>query len=445
MTGMARPDPGIDVPGLAARRIAADILEGVLCRRRPLDNELEQRSAAPDAVSLSLRDRALVRTLVATVLRRLGTLRHLLGQWLKLPAGAPRVETALLLGAAQILWLEVPDHAAVDLAVRLVQADRRAARYAGLVNAVLRRVTREAAQFLSTVDTTALDTPQWLMARWEKNYGTKTARAIAVANSHEPALDLTVKNDPEHWANVFGGRVLPTGSVRAIVHGPISQLPSYADGAWWVQDAAAALPAKLLGDVRGLAVADLCAAPGGKTAQLAAAGARVVAVDRAPDRLERLRQNLSRLQLTAEMVAADVAEWPAGPFDAVLLDVPCSSTGTIRRHPDIPWLKRAADITALAVLQRRLVARAVQLTKPGGVLVYCSCSLEPEEGIEIVHDLLSHTPSLIRRPISASEAHGHSEWLTVDGDLRTLPCHLPDPDSRMAGLDGFYAARLQRI
>jgi 16S rRNA (cytosine967-C5)-methyltransferase len=445
MTGMAHPDLGSDVPGLAARRIAADILEGVLLRRRPLDDELEQRSAAPDVATLALRDRALVRTLVATVLRRLGTLRHLLAQWLKLPAGAPRVETALLLGAAQILWLEVPDHAAVDLAVRLVQADRRVARYAGLVNAVLRRVTREGTQLLSTVDSATLDTPQWLLARWENNYGTTTARAIAVANSHEPALDLTVKNNPEHWASVLGGRVLPTGSVRAIVHGPISQLPGYADGAWWVQDAAAALPAKLLGDVRGLAVADLCAAPGGKTAQLAAAGARVVAVDRASDRLERLRQNLTRLQLTAEMVAADVTEWQAGPFDAVLLDAPCSSTGTIRRHPDIPWLKRAADIPALAALQRRLVARAVQLTKPGGVLVYCSCSLEPEEGIEIVHDLLSHTPNLVRRPISADEVHSHSEWLTADGDLRTLPCHLPDPDSRMAGLDGFYAARLQRI
>jgi 16S rRNA (cytosine967-C5)-methyltransferase len=283
------------------------------------------------------------------------------------------------------------------------------------------------------------------MARWEKNYGTKAARAIAVANSHEPALDLTVKNDPEHWANALGGRVLPTGSVRAIVHGPISQLPGYADGTWWVQDAAAALPAKLLGDVRGLAVADLCAAPGGKTAQLAAAGARVVAVDRAPERLERLQQNLTRLQLTAETVAADVTEWQAGPFDAVLLDAPCSSTGTIRRHPDIPWLKRAADITALAVLQRRLVARAAQLTKPGGVLVYCTCSLEPEEGIEVVRDLLNETPGLIRRAISAGEVHGHSEWLTADGDLRTLPCHLPDLDSRMAGLDGFYAARLQRI
>jgi 16S rRNA (cytosine967-C5)-methyltransferase len=445
MTGMARPDLGIEVAGFAARRIAADILDLVLRRRRPLDDELEQQSAASDFASLSLRDRAFVRTMVAVVLRRLGTLRHLLDQWLKRPADAPRVETALLLGAAQILWLEVPDHAAVDLAVRLVQADRRATRYAGLVNAVLRRVTREGTQFLSTVDTTALDTPQWLMARWEKSYGTTTARAIALANSHEAALDLTVKNDPEHWANVLGGRLLPTGSVRAIVHGPIAQLPGYADGAWWVQDAAAALPAKLLGDMRGLAVADLCAAPGGKTAQLAAAGARVVAVDRAPERLERLRQNLIRLQLTADTVAADATQWQAGPFDAVLLDAPCSSTGAIRRHPDVPWLKRAGDITALAALQRRLAAQAVQLTKPGGVLVYCTCSLEPDEGIEVVHDLLSHTPSLIRRPISAGEVHGHSEWLTADGDLRTLPCHLPDPDSRMAGLDGFYAARLQRI
>src|SRR5262245_34533585 len=197
MTGMARPDLAFDAPGLPARRIAADILDEVLRRRRPLDDELEERAAHPDFETLALRDRALVRTLVATVLRRLGTLRHLLVQWLKLPDDAPRVETALLLGPAQILWLEVPDHAAVGLAVRLVHADRCAARYAGLVNAVLRRVTREGTQLLSTVDTSALDTPQWLMARWEKNYGAKIARAIAVANSHEPALDLTVKNAPE--------------------------------------------------------------------------------------------------------------------------------------------------------------------------------------------------------------------------------------------------------
>ncbi len=339
----------------------------------------------------------------------------------------------------------MPDHAAVDLAVRLVQAERRAARYAGLVNAVLRRVAREGAQFLATVDTIALDTPEWLMARWVKTYGAETARAIAGANGQEPALDLTVKNDPEQWARTLGGRVLLTGSVRAIVHGPISQLPGYGEGAWWVQDAAAALPAKLFGDVRGRSVADLCAAPGGKTAQLAAAGARVIAVDRAPGRLERLQQNLARLHLAAETVAADVMQWRPEPFDAVLLDAPCSSTGTIRRHPDIPWLKHAPDVAALAALQRRLVAQASELTKPGGVLVYCTCSLEPEEGIEVIRDLLAHNPNLRRQPISAGEVHGCSEWLTADGDLRTLPCHLGDPDSRMGGLDGFYAARLQRI
>ncbi len=450
---MARAAPAADPAGLPTRRIAADILDGVLRRRRPLDEQLEDRVAHPDFAALSDRDRALVRALATTVLRRLGTLRHLLGRFLErgLPPDAPRLEIALLLGAAQILWLGVPDHAAVDLAVRLAQADRRAARYAGLANAVLRRIAREGAQVLAGLDMPVLDTPDWLMARWTKSYGAETARATAAANGREPALDFTVKSDPEHWAQVLGGQVLPTGSVRAVVHGPVSQLPGFADGAWWVQDAAAALPAKLFGDVAGRVVADLCAAPGGKTAQLAAAGARVVAVDRAPHRLERLRQNLARLHLAAETVEADVTQWHGGPFDAVLLDAPCSSTGTIRRHPDIPWLKGEADITALAGLQRRLLARAAELVKPGGVLVYCTCSLEPEEGIEVVHDLLARNPGLRRAPVSAGEMP--AEWLTADGDLRTLPCHLGEPlgghsggpDSRLTGLDGFFAARLQRI
>src|SRR6516165_6187546 len=225
MANERTPTSQRDAAGLAARRIAVDILDGVLRRHRPLDEQLDDRAAHPDFAALAHRDRALVRALVTVVLRRLGTLRHLLGQWLKLPADAPRVETVLLVGAAQILWLDVADHAAVDLAVRLVQADRRAARYAGLVNAVLRRVTREGAQFLAGIDTIALDTPEWLMARWVKTYGTAIARAIAVANGQEPALDVTVKDDPEHWASALGGRVLPTGSVRAIVHGAISQLP----------------------------------------------------------------------------------------------------------------------------------------------------------------------------------------------------------------------------
>jgi 16S rRNA (cytosine967-C5)-methyltransferase len=435
-----------DPPGLAARRIAADILDGVLRRKRPLDEQLDDQAAHPDFAALPDRDRALVRALATSTLRRLGTLRHLISHLLArgLPADAPRVETALLLGAAQILLLDVPDHAAVDLAVRLCQADRRAARYAGLVNAVLRRVAREGAQALAGVDTVALDTPDWLMARWVKSYGAETARAIALANGQEPALDFTVKRDPDHWAATFGGRVLPTGSVRAVMHGPVTQLAGFMEGAWWVQDAAAALPARLLGDVKGLTVADLCAAPGGKTAQLAAAGAKVVAVDRSEARLKRLAQNLARLDLAADTVSADVTQWRAGPFDAVLLDAPCSSTGTIRRHPDIPWLKSEADIAKLAVLQRRLIAQAAELTKPGGMLVYCTCSLEPEEGVDVVRDLLSSNPDLRRRPIAAADV-GIGQWLTPDGDLRTLPCHLGDPNSRMAGIDGFYAARLQRI
>ena len=444
---MARtPTTPADPPGLAARRIAADIVDGVLRRHRPLDEQLEGKGAHRDLAALPERDRALVRALAAVVLRRLGTLRHLLGRLLEkgLPAEAPRLETALLIGAAQILWLEVPDHAAVDLAVRLVQADRRAARYAGLANAVLRRIAREGVQHLAGIDTVTLDTPDWLLARWVKTYGPDTARAIAAANGREGALDLTVKHDPEHWAKMLNGRVLPTGSVRAVVHGPVPQLPGFDEGAWWVQDAAAALPAKLLGAVAGRSVADLCAAPGGKTAQLAAAGAKVTAVDRSPARLERLAQNLARLKLTAQTVVADVEQWQGGPFDAVLLDAPCSSTGTIRRHPDIPWLKREADIATLASLQRRLIAKAAELVRPGGILVYCTCSLEPEEGAAIVGGLLADSSTLCRVRISA-DLNGHGELLTADGDLRTLPCHFGDPDSRLAGLDGFYAARLRRI
>jgi 16S rRNA (cytosine967-C5)-methyltransferase len=443
----AAPEP----PGLPARRLAADILDGVLRRHRPLD-ELIDLAANPALAALADRDRALVRHLAATVLRRLGTLRYILGLFLDrgLPADAPRAETALLIGTAQILWLEVPDHAAVDLAVRLVQADRRAARYAGLVNAVLRRVARDGAKHLAGVDTTLLDTPNWLMGRWATTYGTQTARAIAAANAQEPALDLTVKSDPAAWAAQLGGRVLATGTVRALVHGPVPGLPGYPDGAWWVQDAAAALPARLLGDVGGKTVADLCAAPGGKTAQLAAAGARVVAVDRAQSRIDRVALNLKRLGLAAEIVTDDIlnpdfARWPVTEFDAILLDAPCSSTGTIRRHPDVPWRKQPDDIATLAAMQRAMLVRAAELLKPGGLLVYCTCSLEPEEGIEVVTDFLARDARFRRWPVAAAELDGIQELLTPAGDLRTLPCHFADPDPRMAGLDGFFAARLERV
>lgn len=453
---MARPrtSPQPEVPGLAARRIAADILDGVLRRKIALDELLSGKAAHPGLATLPDRDRALMRRLVATVLRRLGTLRHLLGGFLDkgFPADAPRTETILLIGAAQILWLDVPDHAAVDLSVRLAQADRRAARYAGLVNAVLRRVAQGKSTALAEPATR--DTPPWLLARWTKTYGADTARKIAQANGHEPGLDLTVKQDgerntPEIWAERLRGRVLPTGTVRTLAHGAISLLPGFAEGAWWVQDAAASIPARLLGDVRGLNVVDLCAAPGGKTAQLAYAGARVTAVDRSANRLVRLKENLTRLGLTAETVAADALEWRpessnGGPFDAVLLDAPCSSTGTIRRHPDVPWLKAEADLTVLTSLQQRLLDHAVTLLRPGAMLVYCVCSLEPEEGEAQIAALLARNPSVARKPITASDVFGQGEFVTADGDLRTLPLHLPDPDPHWGGLDGFFAARLTR-
>jgi len=431
---------------MAARRVAADILDNVLRRGRPLDEQFDDRQSSHGFGLLSERDRALTRNIVATVLRRLGTLRALLAGLLERgpPPDAPRVETALLVGAAQILFLDVPNHAAVDLSVRLAQADRRAGHFAGLVNAVLRRLTQEGAQRCGALDPAMLDTPAWLIERWSRAYGVDTARAIAQANSHEPALDLTVPRDAQDWAARLRGRVLPTGTVRMVPHGPVSLLPGFPEGAWWVQDAAAALPARLFGDVADLRIADVCAAPGGKTAQLATAGARVTAVDRSERRLSRLRENMARLHLDVEIVVADAAEWQADALDGVLIDAPCSSTGTIRRHPDIAWLKRESDLAGLVDLQRRLLLHAVDLVRPGGIIVFCTCSIEPEEGELLVADVLAHEPRLRRRPIIAGEIPGLDGLINAAGELRTLPCHWPDADSRMAGLDGFFAARMTR-
>src|SRR6202035_3875564 len=315
-----------EVPGLAARRIAADILDGVLHKHRTLDDQLDGAGAHPGLKALSDRDRALMRRLVATILRRLGTLGHVLSRLLDrgIPTDAPRAQSALLIGAAQILWMDVPDHAAVDLSVRLVQSDRRAAKYAGLVNAVLRRCAREGQPLINEVKSKHLDVAPWLFARWSAHYGATVASDIANAIGQDPSLDITVKSDAEQWAT--------------LLQGSVTMLPGFTDGQWWVQDAAAALPARLFGDVAGKNILDLCAAPGGKTAQLVHAGARVIAVDRSPGRMSRLRDNLARLELKAETVVTDAAEWPGASngegFDGILIDAPCSSTGTIRRHPD---------------------------------------------------------------------------------------------------------------
>ena len=420
---------------VSARAAALDLLEAVLVERRFLDDALDTMPTLPE------RDRAFARLIAATVLRRLGELDAALAPCLAkpLPARAHRTQNVLRIGAAQLLMLGTPAHAAVGETVDA--AHRRLPRpHVGLVNAILRRVAREGAALLP-VDAIALNTPKWLWRSWSERYGEDTCRAIATAHQREAALDLSVKDGAAAWATRLGGYVLPTGSVRLENAGAVLRLDGFDAGVWWVQDAAAALPAKLLGDIRGKHVIDLCAAPGGKTAQLAAAGARVTAIDRSPERLARLTANLKRLGLEAEVIGADAASWrPPQLADAVLLDAPCSATGTIRRHPDIPHLKSPRDVTDAAAAQRKLLEAAIPMVRPGGILVYAVCSLQPEEGEAQIEALLAKGAPVRRRDVTAPDVGGLRELVSPAGDLRTLPSHIPE----RGGLDGFYAARLER-
>jgi 16S rRNA (cytosine967-C5)-methyltransferase len=328
----------------------------------------------------------------------------------------------------------------------LAQYDPRAKRYDKLVNAVLRRVASEGEGIAASLDATRVNTPDWLWTRWADYWGEPRAHEIAASHLVEPPLDLTVKSDPELWAERLNGRVLSTGSVRLLPKGRIESLPGFDEGAWWVQDAAASLPARLLGDVAGKRVADLCAAPGGKTAQLALAGASVTAVDGSKTRLSLLAENLARLGLQAESVLADAATWQLGElFDAVLLDAPCSSTGTIRRHPDIPYIKSPKDIVALVALQGRLLDNAASLLKPGGRLVYSTCSLEPEEGKAQIAAFLVRNEAFSLEPVEPRELFGQTDWIEPSGCLRTFPYELKLESPEWSGMDGFFATRLVRI
>lgn len=429
---------GIERP--AARAVAFELLRAVLDRRRPLEDALAEESQIE---RLDPRDRAFARLLVATVLRRLGQIDHIIGDCLERPL-AQKAQSArhlLRLGVCQLLFLNTPPHAAVDTTVALAADRDDTAGFKALLNAVLRRVDRERAALLDRAADPSLNTPPWLWQSWVAAYGAERTGAIAAAHLQEPALDLTVPRDVEAWRDRLQGRLLPTGSLRLGNDGLVDNLPGFGEGGWWVQDAAAALPARLLGEVGGQRIIDLCAAPGGKTAQLAAAGAEVVAIDRSAGRLDRLRANLSRLHLTAQVITADAAAWrPEQPADAVLLDAPCSATGTVRRHPDVPWLKRPEDIAKLTALQDRLLKAAVDMVRPGGRIIYCTCSLQPEEGPQRIAALLAGGAAVHRRPIAAAELGGLAELISIDGDLRTLPYHLKDD----GGMDGFYAARLEK-
>jgi len=428
---------------MKTRQAALAALRQVLDRHRPLDDILGGATAG-----LEPRDRAFVHTLVAGTLRHLGQIDALLTRCLSrpLPDKARPVRHVLRLGTAQLLVLDMPAHAAVSTAVDLCVAARQGG-HKGLVNAVLRRLDREGRAWWAAQDAPRLNTPDWLWTTWTAAYGEATARAIAQAHLSPAPLDLTLR-DPatrHDWAERLGATVLPTDSLRLPTdHAPIPDLPGFTEGAWWVQDAAAALPARLLRPAPGMHVADLCAAPGGKTLHLAAAGADVVAVDRSEGRLARVQENLARTGLTnrVQVMAADALAWASDTeavFDALLLDAPCSATGTLRRHPDGLWLKAPDVLPALARTQRALLSAAADRLRPGGPLVYAVCSLQPEEGPDVVEAVLAARPDLCRVPVTAAEIGGLEAAVTTAGDLRTLPCHLAD----QGGLDGFYAARLR--
>lgn len=445
----SRDEPG---DGVAARDVAASALFSVFVEKRAFDDVFSKVS---DARGLAPRDRAFARNIASTVLRHRGSLNAVIGRFLgkPLPENQGRLEPILLSAAAQLLVLKTPPHAAISLAVDQCRVDRSAQRFAKLANAVLRRVSVEGPDIWAGLDHATLNCPTWMLARWQKNYGADLAHRIAAASLGEAPLDLSIKDDAEAWAERLGGITLPTGSVRISASGRIEDLAGYDEGAWWVQDAAARLPALLFGDLRGRHVADLCAAPGGKTVQLVVSGAHVTAVDKSPGRLNRMKANLARLGLDAEVAVADAATFAPGRlFDAILIDAPCTATGTIRRHPDILHLKRSEDVAALASVQAPILRRAAELLKVGGTLVYCTCSLEPEEGRDQIDAFLAEHANFARVPVTPADLAAADQaawpelqsWISADGDVRTLPCHLDTLPSGLKGLDGFFAARLVR-
>jgi len=420
--------------GQPARIAAQTILSEVLRKRRPLDVALAATSG------LEQRDAGFARAIASESLRRFGQLEALIREFVPKPPARNRagpVPEILMAGACELVFLDVPAHAAVDGANRLAQADKQAVHFKPLINAVLRRISREGKALVEAQDAAQLNTPDWLFARWADDYGEDIARAIAEAQQGVPPLDLVSKaNNPIEGAEHLFGQVWRFREPQRV-----DTMSGYGEGLWWVQDAAATLPPLLLGDVRGQRVIDLCAAPGGKTAQLAAAGAQVIAVEREAARMEQLKENLARLKLEAETVVDDARDWrpqESAPF--VLLDAPCSATGTIRRHPELPWIKNASDVTMCSQLAGELLDNAAEMVAPGGTLVFATCSLEREEGSEQIEAFLARNEAFTRQSLTPEDVFGLTELIDAAGDLRTLPCHLKEK----GGMDGFYAARLRK-
>lgn len=424
-----------------ARLVAAHAIVNVLTKRMPLETALAQQDSHKD---LSARDRAFARLIAATTFRRLAQIDAALKPYIKqIP---PALVYALLRsGAAQMLYLGTPVHAAVGETVQVLKSRPHTKGFSGMANAVLRRVSENGKKLTAHVAPQE-NIPQWLRQSWEQSYGRTTMRKIAKALLADPPLDITVPDNPEAWADRLEATLLPGGTLRRPKIGDVSALPGFKEGAWWAQDISASLPVKLWGDIKGQTVLDMCAAPGGKTLQLAAKGAHVTALDRSENRATRISENLERTGLSAEIIITDAQNFDPHThstsrlFDKVLLDAPCTATGTFRRHPDVIYNKQAKDVKALADIQDALLAKAAQCVRPGGEIIYCTCSLQAEEGEDRIVTFLENMPDFRLIPILPTALSGLEACISETGYLRSYP-HLL---SEMGGMDGFFIARIIR-
>ena len=438
------------IEGLAARQAAAALLGAVVDHRLGLDSLLESDTSPAAWRALdNARDKALAMAIVKSALRFRGTISSLIFSMLEhpLPDKAKNVRHILHVAIAQIMLLRVPESAAVNLAVEAANRDPQAKRYANLVNALLRRLIREGDAAFEAAKAKSVEAPDWLFSMLVEDYGDFAAREILAANRSEAPLDFTVKSDAAGWASKLGGIALNDTTVR-VIHGqtPVPELEGFGDGAWWVQDAAAALPVKLLGDVRDLHILDMCAAPGGKTAQLAAAGAIVTALDVSKNRLKRVQENMQRLQLEATIIVGDARKHvPDTLYDGVLIDAPCTSTGTLRRHPDVAWTKTPDDVGQLARIQFELLDAAMRQVRPGGIIAYANCSLLKLEGEFLLKRWLATRNDVTVEPVTTErDGAALANYCNHDGFLRTTSLSFVHENPALSGMDGFFAARLRR-
>lgn len=431
-----------NAPGLAPRKVAAHLISQIITKRKALETLLDEGKDSGYA-NLQPQDKALARAIASTTLRHFGEIQDLVKSRLtkSLPPSAPYLSGVLYTAVAQILFMEVADHAAVSLAVDAAASDPKARHFKPLVNGVLRGLLREPDAFKPDI---LLNTPEWLRTMLTNQYGADKAQAIMQANMQRAALDLTMRADHQDWATRLNGEQIGERTVRLDAVSKVFELEGFKSGDWWVQDAAASTPADLLlntlrgrGSLSDMHVLDACAAPGGKTAQLAAEGLQVTALDISEHRLKRLQENMQRLNLSAKTVTADLLTMDDQPtFDAILLDAPCSATGTIRRHPDVAWLKTRSQISELVTLQRNMLAKAAKLLKPGGTVIFCTCSLLAEEG-EAHLDYVQNELGFVIDPIGLDETKLCSPLTVADGVFRSTPDMTPS-------MDGFFILRLMR-